>query len=103
MIKNCSDSQKKEMSLRKVDVRTWGCPAWDDLADCASFPSNLYNSYYTYTTMEMTDLEDIALQEEWALQEEINKEIQNTSTDDIINRTRLLENDIKVYFLELVL
>jgi len=88
------------MSLRKVEVRTWGCPAWDDLADCASF---LYNSNYTYTTMEMTDLEEIALQEEWALQEEINKEIQNTSTDDIINRTRLLENDIKVYFLELVL
>ena len=42
--------------------------------------------------MEMTDLDQIALQDE------IDKEILNTSTDDIVNRTRLLENDIKVRF-----
>ena len=39
---------------------------------------------------------DMATLEEVALEDEIDQEIRNSSTDDIINRTRLLENDIKV-------
>jgi hypothetical protein len=39
----------------------------------------------------------MATLEEVALEDEIDQEIRNSSTDDIVNRTRLLENDIKVH------
>jgi 26S proteasome regulatory subunit T5 len=39
----------------------------------------------------MTTLEEVNLGEE------IDPEILNSSTDDIVNRTRLLDNDIKVF------
>jgi 26S proteasome regulatory subunit T5 len=39
---------------------------------------------------------NMATLEEVSLEDEIDQEILNSSTDDIINRTRLLENDIKV-------
>jgi 26S proteasome regulatory subunit T5 len=38
----------------------------------------------------------MATLEEVSVEDEIDKEILNSSTDDIINRTRLLDNDIKV-------
>ena len=38
----------------------------------------------------------MATLEEVNVEEELDKEILNSSTDDIINRTRLLDNDIKV-------
>jgi 26S proteasome regulatory subunit T5 len=38
----------------------------------------------------------MATLEEVSLEDDIDQEILNSSTDDIINRTRLLENDIKV-------
>ena len=34
--------------------------------------------------------------EEVSIDDEIDREILNSSTDDIINRTRLMENEIKV-------
>jgi len=40
----------------------------------------------------------MATLEQVSLEDEIDQEILNSSTDDIINRTRLLENDIKVRF-----
>jgi hypothetical protein len=39
---------------------------------------------------------NMATLEEVSLEDEIDQEILNSSTDDIVNRTRLLENDIKV-------
>ena len=38
----------------------------------------------------------MATLEEVHIEDEIDQEILKSSTDDIINRTRLLENDIKV-------
>jgi 26S proteasome regulatory subunit T5 len=38
----------------------------------------------------------MATLEEVHIEDEIDQEILNSSTDDIVNRTRLLENDIKV-------
>lgn len=38
----------------------------------------------------------MATLEEVIIDDELDKELANSSTDDIINRTRLLENDIKV-------
>ena len=38
----------------------------------------------------MATLEDIVVEDE------IEKELANSSTDDIVNRTKLLDNDIKV-------
>ena len=38
----------------------------------------------------------MATLEEVVIDDELDKELANSSTDDIINRTRLLENDIKV-------
>lgn len=38
----------------------------------------------------------MATLEEVSIEDEIDKEILNSSTDDIINRTRLMENEIKV-------
>jgi len=38
----------------------------------------------------------MATLEEVSVVDEIDQEILNSSTDDIINRTRLLENEIKV-------
>ena len=38
----------------------------------------------------------MATLEEVSIDDEIDREILSLSTDDIINRTRLLENDIKV-------
>jgi 26S proteasome regulatory subunit T5 len=38
----------------------------------------------------------MATLEEVSIDDEINQEILNSSTDDIVNRTRLLENEIKV-------
>ena len=38
----------------------------------------------------MATLEDVVVDDE------IDKELSNSSTDDIVNRTKLLENDIKV-------
>jgi hypothetical protein len=38
----------------------------------------------------------MATLEEVSIDEEIDREILNSSTDDIINRTRLMENEIKV-------
>jgi hypothetical protein len=40
----------------------------------------------------------MATLEEVGIGEELDQEILNSSTDDIINRSRLLENDIKVSF-----
>ena len=38
----------------------------------------------------------MATLEEVSIDDEIDREIMNSSTDDIINRTRLMENEIKV-------
>jgi len=38
----------------------------------------------------------MATLEEVSIDDEIDREILNSSTDDIINRTRLMENEIKV-------
>jgi hypothetical protein len=38
----------------------------------------------------------MATLEEVNVEDEIDQEILNSSTDDIVNRTRLLDNDIKV-------
>jgi len=38
----------------------------------------------------------MATLEEVSIDDEIDQEILNSSTDDIVNRTRLLENEIKV-------
>ena len=47
----------------------------------------------------MTTLEDKAIWEKAEEEEEdLGADILKSSTDDIINRTRLLENDIKVNF-----
>ena len=40
----------------------------------------------------------MATLEEVNIDNEIDREIANSSTEDITNRTRLLENDIKVHF-----
>jgi hypothetical protein len=38
----------------------------------------------------------MATLEEVGIEDELDREILNSSTDDIINRTRLMENEIKV-------
>ena len=38
----------------------------------------------------------MATLEEVSIDDEIDREILNSSTDDVINRTRLMENEIKV-------
>ena len=38
----------------------------------------------------------MATLEEVSIDDELDREILNSSTDDIINRTRLMENEIKV-------
>jgi 26S proteasome regulatory subunit T5 len=38
----------------------------------------------------------MATLEEIVVEDELEKELANSSTDDIINRTKLLDNDIKV-------
>lgn len=55
--------------------------------DCASHERN---NFVHHSLIRMATLEEVSLEDE------IDQEILNSSTDDIINRTRLLENDIKV-------
>jgi hypothetical protein len=60
------------------------------------FVSN-FNPYIL--THKMTTLEDKVIWEKAEEEEEdLGADIMKSSTDDIINRTRLLENDIKVNF-----
>jgi len=50
----------------------------------------------TGTPTTARGIETMATLEEIVVDDQIEKELANSSTDDIVNRTRLLENDIKV-------
>jgi len=56
----------------------------------------IYINLYFYSTKMTTQLEDKSIWEGADDLEDLGAEILRSSTDDIINRTKLLENDIKV-------